>query len=112
FLFTDFIPLGLLILFVLGTYVSNYGNESILGYFIDPIVFVFVIAVLMISWITGDKDHKIELKKKIDKREKLIEEYRKDYGGELPKEYESRIYDIVDEAQKKAKLEYEKLKSK
>ena len=109
-LFTGEIPFGTLLLVVLGTYVANYGDESIIGYFVDPLVFIFVLVILLLSWMTGNRDRKIELNRRKEKRDKLIEEYKKDYGGELPKEYESRIYDIVDEAQKRAELEYKKLK--
>jgi len=84
---------GILFLFVFGSFVYNYGQGNILEYFIDPFVFIIVIVIILLSWLNSNKEEKTKLRNDLLEAEKNIILYEKEYGRK-PKDYESRIYDI------------------
>lgn len=103
FLFVDYIPFGVLLLSIFAAFVYNYGQGSILDYFIDPVVFIVFIIIVMLMWMNTDKEAKYYVKRDLNDELRQKEQYEKVYGRK-PKDYESRIHDIVDE-QYKSNLE-------
>ena len=94
FLITGLFGIGVLCLFIFISYVLNYGNGNILEYFVDPVVFIIIIIIVLLSWLNSDD--KSKLSKDLREQEKTISEYEKEYNRKL-KPYESRLHDILDE---------------
>jgi hypothetical protein len=122
FLFADLVPFGLLLLFVVGSFIWNGGeldgSGSILETFIDPVIFMLTIIVLLIQWVSGDNLATEERKLK-----KMEESFKKHYGH-LPNSasdkdyvskiepYENRIYDIMEPGLRKQMEKVERLREK
>lgn len=97
---------GIVLLFVVGTFVYNYGENNILEHFIDPVVFIMILVILLLSWMTNNKERKVELSQNLRDQEESIETYKKNYGGKLPKDFDSRVFDIISENNKVNKKEW------
>lgn len=109
FLLIDLIPIGFLFLTIFGIYVYNYGEDIfILEYFIDPVVFIVFIVIVLMSWLNSGDEKKAILKKNIQTGQMSLENFRDEYGGK-PKDFDSKIYDIMDEALKSNKKKLKKL---
>ncbi len=101
---------GSLLIFIVGVYVWNYGEQSVLDFIFDPIIFILVLIVLLISWLTSGKDaHRGDLRTDLINAEKAIEEYKKLRGGNVPKLYESRVYDVLDQKYQDKKKKWKEL---
>ena len=102
--------LGILLLFVVGTFIAGNQSQSILYSFVDPVIFVVVLVgiLLMITTSSTSNEKKRKLAQDLRDAEKTIDKYTKDYGRK-PKDFESRIFDIVDENYTKKKREWEKI---
>jgi hypothetical protein len=99
--------IGFVFLFVFGSFVYGGGQGNILEYFIDPVMFIVVIFVVMISWLTS-RDEKEKLAADLRKSEFSIEEYKRMYGGKVPEDYESRVFDNLDSAYNSNKKKWER----
>lgn len=106
FLFVDLIPIGILFLIIFGLFVANSGNDSILSYFIDPVVFIIFIVIILLSWLNSDKDKKQKLANSLNDREDSS------YFNKNLKDYDSRINDISDQNYKNNIKKWEKLYGK
>lgn len=110
FLFIDMAAIGTVLLIVFGLFVYNYGNDgSILEYFVDPVIFIILIVVALLSWLNTDSEKKAILNKKISDGQNSMATLEKELGRK-PKDYEARIYDIVTENLKENKGKLKKLK--
>lgn len=87
FLFVDLVPFGVIFLMVFGAFVLNAGENSILEYFIDPVIFIILLVVVLLSWIQSDDEKKIILEKNMKNQKELLDEY----GNKT-----SRVKDIVE----------------
>ncbi len=106
-LIIGFFGVGLVFLFVFGSFVYSSGSGNILEYFIDPVMFIVVLIVIMLSWL-GSRDDKEKLAADLRKSEFDIEEYKRMYGGKKPADYESRVFDNIDSAYERGKKKWEK----
>ena len=101
---------GSLLIFIVGVYVWNQGEQSMLDFIFDPIVFVLFLIVILMSWMNSGKDDRREnLRNSLINIEEAIEEYKKAHGGNIPKPYESRLYDILDQKYQDKKKEWKGL---
>jgi hypothetical protein len=80
--------IGIILLFVVITYIGNGASDSILSYFIDPVIFIIAIVSLLFQWMGKSKEDKI------DELKKDIASYEKDFSSKKPKDYEDLIHDI------------------
>lgn len=111
FLIVEMVPLGILFLALFGVFVYNGGNDNILEYFVDPVVFMVIIILVLLSWLSSDKEKEEKLKYNLGKNEKLLGKYEAAYGRK-PNDYESRIYDITEASYQGNKKKYEELTGK
>lgn len=95
FMIIGFWAFGVLLLFVFGAFVYNYGQGNILEYFIDPVVFIILIVIAMLSWMGTYKDEKDSLRQKLIDGDNNYTDYKERYGGKLPKDYDSRVFDNI-----------------
>lgn len=95
FLFIDMAAIGILLLLVFGAYVVNSGDELVLSYFVDPVVFIIIIIILLLAWLNSEGEDKGMLAKKLRDSENTLAEFEKK-NGRKPDDYNARIYDIVD----------------
>lgn len=101
------IPMGLVFLFVFLGIVFNSGDSSPLGYFIDPIIFIVILIIVILSWLNSDTDSE-------SKKRKLMNSLR-DAESSLSfdeKHYDkdgSRLTDITRANFEKNKSKWEKL---
>ena len=100
FIAAGLFPIGLLLLFVVVVFAFSDSGESILTYFIDPVVFVVVLFVILLSWMNSEGDQKKNLARSLNDAEKTRKQYHKEYGTENIKPYQSRVYDVGDVAYK------------
>ncbi len=108
FIVIGLVPVGVLFLCVFGLYLYNSGEGNILEYFIDPIIFIFIIVIFLFSWLNSSGTKKRILRDDLLKEEKTLKEYR-DLYGRKPRDYESRIHDIVDSTYESNKKKWKKL---
>lgn len=101
-------PIGFILLFIVGSFVAGDQDKSILLSFVDPIIFIGIIFSVLLMLAGNSDDKKKKLAKDLRDAEKTREEYVKQYSGKLPKDYESRVFDILDESYKKNKKDWEK----
>jgi len=96
FLFIDLVPLGVVLLTIFGIFVYNYGqtDDSILQYFVDPVVLIALIFIVMLAWMNSDSEREVKIKKNIKEGEETLKRLEKDLGRK-PSDYEHKIYDIV-----------------
>jgi hypothetical protein len=111
FLIVELIPLGILFLVLFGVFVYNSGQDNILEYFVDPVVFMVIIILVLLSWLTSDKEKEEKLAHNLRKNEKLLRKYE-GVSGKKPNDYESRIYDITDSSYQSNKRKWEELTGK
>jgi hypothetical protein len=89
---------GAIFIVVAGFYLSGPKDVSIFRYFLDPFVFIFILFIFFFAWASGsDREEKIALAKKLKEGEESIESFKKLYNGK-PKDYESRVFDVVDQS--------------
>ncbi|MDA3856497.1 MAG: hypothetical protein PF569_09655 [Candidatus Woesearchaeota archaeon] len=110
FMFIDLVPIGIVFLLVFFAYVYNSGQDSFLGYFIDPVVFIFIIFIALFSWMNSDKEKKVKLEESIKDADISLSE-KGDYG-KYKKDYENRIRDIIHEGRIQNKNALDKLNKK
>lgn len=108
FMIIGFWTFGLLLLFVFGAFVYNYGQGNILEYFIDPVVFIILLVISMLSWMGTYKDEKEVLREALRNAEENFTDYRKRYNGRLPHDYESRVFDNISANYEKNKEKWHK----
>ena len=107
FLIAGSFALGGILLFVVFTFVLGSQERSILYSFLDPVVFILILFAILLFSAMGPNDKKRKLAKELKEAEKTREDYVKAYSG-MPKDYDSRVFDILDETYKKDKKEWEK----
>ena len=105
---TGLVGFGSLILAVVAIYIYNFDNSSILDHFIDPVVFIFVIFIIIGSWMGNDPDSKKRLRRELRDSDLTQARYRSLYGGKDPEPNSSRLYDISHEAYKGNKKKWKK----
>lgn len=96
---------AIVIFLVLGSFILSSGDENILSFFIDPIVFITILVIVLMSWMntTKEKKHKAWLGYR-DSRNYLEATQRED-----GKEPDSRIRDIQEQRNIASKKQYEEL---
>jgi len=92
FLFIDMIGYAIILFLVFGAYVYNSGDGTILEYFVDPVIFIILIIVVLISWLNSDKEEKDLLDEKIKQGRKSIDTWKK---NGVNKDFEAPIRDII-----------------
>ncbi len=99
------IAFGILLLFVVITFILGDQEKSILYSFVDPVIFIVVVFIILLIVSTSDSDKKRKLAKTLKDAEKTREDYTKLYSGK-PKDFDSRVFDILDESYKKNQKEW------
>jgi len=107
FVIIGMLGFGLILLFVLGIFISNGGDGFILEYFVDPVIFMVILIIFMLSWLGTGKEAKDELRTSLRDAKATKEKYNKSMGKE-PEDFESRIYDISKHNFEKNKKKWEK----
>jgi len=69
FLINDSIPMGILLLIIFGSFIYNSGEGNILEYFIDPVIFIIMLVVILLSWLGSDSEKKSQLARDLNDRE-------------------------------------------
>lgn len=108
FLIMRLIGFGLILLFVLGIFISNDGDGFILEYFFDPIMFIAIIIIFLLTWLGTDKEKKEILKIDLLDQKDSMEGYLKRNNREL-EDYESRLRDITSTNYDNNKKKWDKL---
>jgi hypothetical protein len=84
---------GAILLSVVGIFLYSSGDESILQYFIDPFIFIFILVVLLLSWMhESPEEERRKLDEKIRDQELALSEYSSNE--------QSRIRDIIEQGLK------------
>lgn len=101
FLIIGLIGPGIILLLVVGSFILSSGDESILSFFIDPIVFITIIVVLLMTWMNSAKE----------KKDKVWEGYRdsRNYMEVNKDVKDSRIKDIQEMRYESNKKKYKEL---
>ena len=99
-LFTSSTPLGLVLLFVALVFIFGEQRGNILELFYDPFILIISIVILLMGWMNSSDDEKEKLAKSLRKSDENISKYEEQYGRR-PRDFESRIFDIVDERHKR-----------
>jgi hypothetical protein len=107
FLIAGSFMLGGIMLFVVATFILGDQERSILFSFLDPVMFVLILFSVLLFLAMGSGDKKNKLAKDLREAEKTREDYVQRYSG-MPKDYDSRVFDILDEGYKKNKKDWEK----
>ena len=85
-------PFGIMFVLIALLYIINDGEGGVFSYVTDPIVFIVFLFTILVSWMGSDPEQeKRILAEKLRRSHKTIQN---DYTD--TKEYESRIYDVVD----------------
>jgi len=107
FLVIDMVPFGILLLLVFSAYVYGGNNgDSILQYFIDPVIFIVLLIVTLMSWINTDSNRKDILLEGIESNKKSLKRYKEDYG--VKNDYEAVIKDMTEDYLSKKQKRFKK----
>lgn len=101
FLIIELYTMGFVFLLVFAAFVFNSGQDDILSYFIDPVVFMVFIILGLISWLGSTPEQE-----KNDLRRKIKEADLRLNGKKID---DSRIDQIIDITNKSNKKKWEKL---
>lgn len=107
FVIIGMLGFGLILLFVLGTFIVNSGDGFILEYFFDPVIFTVIIIIFLMSWLGVGRTPKEQLRKDLQDEKETYEGYVKRNGGKEPEMYDSKIYDISNTHFEKNKKKWE-----
>ncbi|MFP4402627.1 MAG: hypothetical protein ACLFPL_05370 [Candidatus Nanoarchaeia archaeon] len=95
FLLIGWFAIGLLLLYVSGSFIYNMGEVGLSSLLFDPYLFILFVFIGIMSWLFKDeKDENQILKEKLNKSKDVMKDIEKNYGGKPPKRGEDLLYDI------------------
>ena len=104
-LLTRNVAIGVILLSVSLIYLFGKQSGNILDAFYDPFILIMSIIIMLIGWMNSPTDKKEELREGLKRSEKSIQKYEANLGRK-PKDYESRIFDIVDSRYQRKKKKW------
>ena len=85
---------AIILLIVTIKFIADGGDEFILNYFIDPVMFILILITFLLTWMNSEGEEKKLLKRDLQEQKESLDGYKERNNGQLLDDYKSRKQDI------------------